>query len=701
MQKYFYYFFLLSALFFSSTAHPAQAQEPESLPTFSEGRRFLTPKEVQDFVYRGQRPAGLDNVGHIFSMAWTDIERALNHALTDIRDNGYQNLNKINEVLGIEKCYRSLRAKDRNLERVRNLDQIERNIARARAAITTTLESRVRSSFLRLVSSSDAENRQQAFMSIFEINAKFSRLSPELLPAAGSYFHNVIAGLSSTPPDTFKGNPLLILPIEEDFSLRDFREITDPICLTAVRQLRSKLRIKYHRDYLIQERSFLRDCCNGEQRLIAATAMVEFSRRIVRLHELLAIPVQGLYLTARNNATFYKLLADNNLLTPSEIRQLGSSSNLAARVLASVRTFSSTLAEGITGGTATKPDLEVAIGYCQALASVIKSDHFPQQEKVNSLRRLAIEIDGVALAHIANQDRTTLRRLDAIRLSWAQQVLNWDEQTPELYKQAYTILEAVRESHFVRSRATPLVLAALIIKRGVLPDGCGNSDDATVIASALYGEYESTHRDKKEPAEKRKRDQPTPTKEACPYRTAATLHDLAKLIELRLAALTPEEDFSDYDGEEIDAVPDVVRVGAGAGAAAAALAAVADSPDRGRLSRKRPIPLDTDLDTDEEDVVTAAAAAPGSFPSPESARSRAGQGAGSHHVAPLDEQRKQIIRELYDRFKRTNPTNYLQALTAYLNEKANVTKHGLPQRDEKVTKSQIYRLMSPRAQSTP
>ncbi len=441
--------------------------------------------------------------------------------------------------------------------------------------------------------------------------------------------------------------------------------------------------------------------------------MVEFYRGIEWLHAAMAIPVQGQYLTAKNNATFYKLLADSNLLTPLEIRTLGRGTDLAGRVLASVRTFSSVLVEGIPADTATKPNLELAIEYSQALASVIKSDSFPQHTKVNALRSLAIDIDAGALARIADGDRKILRQLDAIRFSWVQQALNCDGQTPELYTQAYTVLATVRANHFVRSMAIPLVLAALIIKREVLPEGCGNSDDATVIASELYGEYESTRKDKKEPAEKRRRKPPTPTKDACPYKTAAALHGLAEAIESRLAALMTEDDLSDSGSEsDDDEVVSSAHVALSASAAAAASACVSSAAaaapshdaaeDRSvvearRLKRQRPVPLDIE----EEDVVTAAAAAPGSFPSPESARSRAGTGVGSHHVAPLDEQRKQIIRELYDQFKRTNPTNYVIALTAYLNEEANVTKHRLPLRAERVTKFQIYRLMHPKDQVTP
>ncbi len=711
MRKCFYCLVLLGTLFFSSMAQPSHLQEPRSLPTFREGRRFLTLQEVIDFAHRGQMPVGLSlaglNIGHVFSMAWQSIESALNRTLTDVLDQAYQNLDNINGVIGIEECYRRLRAKDRQPHsRLSQLARIENNIARAIGFITTTLDSRVRNSFFRLGSSNDRENRQQAFNNIFDINSRFGSLSPALLPVAGSYFHVVITGLISTPPDTFGRNPLLILPFEEDFAFRDFSTITDPICLSAARSLRDKLRIKYHRDYTLQERSFLSNCRDGDQRNKASAAMVEFSRGIEWLHAAMAIPVQRQYLEAKNNATFYKLLADSNLLTPSEIRTLGRSTDLASRVLDSVRTFTSVLVEGIPTDTATKPNLELAIEYSQALASVIKSDSFPQRTKVNALRSLAIDIDAGALSRIANGDRKILRKLDAIRLSWVQQVLNLDGQ-PELYPQAYTILAAVRDRKLVRSGAVPLVLAALIVKREVLPDGCGSFDDATVTAAELYKEYESTRKDKKEPVEKRRRKPPTPTKDACPYKTAAALHGLAEAIESRLAALMTEDDLSDSGSEsdDDDEVVSSAHVDLSASAASAAAAAAPShyaAGDRSvvearRLKRQRPAPLP--LDTEEEDVVTAAAAAaPSSFSSPESARSRAGKGVGSHHVAPLDAKRKQVIIELYDQFKRTNPTNYVIALIEYINAEGNIQRHDLPHRSEPITKYQIYHLMHPKSQ---
>lgn len=702
MQKYSYCLLIPGILFFSSMAMPSHVQEPGSLPTFSQGRRYLTPQEVINFAHRGQMPVGLSlaglNIGHVFSMAWQDLENALNRALTDVRDQAYQNLDNINEVIGIEECYRHLRAKDRQTHsRSAQIERIENNIGRARAAITTTLDSRVRDSFFRLISSSNRENRQQAFNNIFDINSRFGRLSPVLLPVAESYFHVVITSISSTPHDTFKGNPLRVLPIEEDFAFRDFSTITDPICLSAVRQLRDKLRIKYHRDYTIQERSFLSNCRDVDQRNRAAAAMVEFYRGIEWLHAAMVIPVQGQYLTAKNNATFYKLLADSNLLTPSEIRTHGRSTDLACRVLASVNTFTSVLAEGIPADTATKPNLELAIEYSQALASVIKSDSFPQHTKVNALRSLAIDIDAGALARIADDDKKILRRLDAIRLSWAQQVLNWTDQTEEVYKQAYSVLEAVRQRKSVRSRTVPLILAALTVKRGVIPDGCASSDDANVIAAALYEEYAAkTRKDKEEKhsenPKRARRTQLTPTKDGCPYSTASSPKclNLAKEIEDSLEALTSEEDLSDSDGESDgeEVIPTHVAL--------AASAAVAPSHDAGemslvapatsRLKRQRPAPLDTD----EEAVVPAAAAA---FHSPESARSRAGTGVGVHHVAPLDEQRKQLVRELYAKFKREEVKHHVQALLEYINREENRQRHGLPHRREPVTKDQIHHLM--------
>jgi hypothetical protein len=695
MQKYSYCLLIPGILFFSSMAMPSHVQEPGSLPTFSQGRRYLTSEEVQGFVYRDQRPADL-NVGRIFSMAWTDIERALNHALTDIRDNGYQNLNKINEVLGIEACYRRLRTKDRHTHiRLAQIERIENNIGRARAAITTTLDSRVRDSFFRLISSSNRENRQQEFNNIFYINSRFGRLSPALLPVAESYFHVVITSISSTPHDTFKENPLRVLPIEEDFSLRDFSRITDPTCLSAVRSLREKLLRQYHRNHSNHERSFLSDCRNHNQRTIAVTALEDSTNKIKKLYELMAIPVQEQDRTAENKSSFYKLLADSNLLTPSEIRTHGRSTDLACRVLASVNTFTSVLAEGIHADTATKPNLELAIEYSQALASVIKSDSFPQQTKVNALRSLAIEIDAGALEHIASDDRKILRRLDAIRLSWAQQVLNWTDQTEEVYKQAYSVLEAVILRKSVRSRTVPLILAALTVKRGVIPDVCASSDDANVIATALYEEYAAkTRKDKEEKhsenPKRARRTQLTPTKDGCPYSTAASPKclSLAKEIEDSLEALTSEEDLSDSDGDGEEVIPTHVALAASAAAAPSHDAEETSlvAPATSRLKRQRPAPLDVE----EEDVVPAAAPA---FHSPESARSRAGTGVGVHHVAPLDEQRKQLVRELYAEFKIKKVKHHVQALLEYINREENRQRHGLPHRREPVTKDQIHHLM--------
>lgn len=705
MIKYFFYLQVVGVLFLCSAAQAAQVQEPASLQTFREGRRFLTPQETAAFVYHNQMPTGLDlaglNVGHVYAMAWSTIGNALVHAVANLRDNVYQNINNINEVIDIDGCYRQLRMKDRHCDRVANLSQIERNIVIAMGAITTTLESRVRNSFFRLVSSSDEENRRQAFNCIFDIHLRSRRLLPGLLPVEGSYFQVVISGLRSTEPDTFRRNPLPILIIEEEFAFLDLSHVTDPACLLAARQVRMKLLDKCRDSYAIHEKSFLENCRNGAQRSRAASDMVECVRKIEWLNVAIGHPVQGQFLTNRNRALFYQRLAESNLLTPLEISSMGHSADLAGRVLSSVRIFNNELAERIARGTATKHDLELAIEYCQSVALAIKSEAFLQQDKVNSLRPLAIEINGAALERIASGDRKILRKLDAVRLCWGQQVLNWDGQIA-LYPQAYTVLEAVKDRALVRSQTIPLVLAAFIVKRNILPDGCTSHDDAALIAAELYKNYEKHYR-REVPAAKRARIPDalfTPTQSSCPYRTAADsrLRDLAAALEERLASLIGEDPFD--DGEEVLPVADVVHVALAAAVDevdAVDVACAQEDGERGlyerRLGRKRAASLLDDNGQDDLVEPAELAAASAAVPSPVSARSRVGTGVGVHHVAPLDEKRKQAIRELHGQFKRTSPTRYMAALLEHINNGDSIQKYGFPDRSDPVTKDQIYHLM--------
>lgn len=715
---------LLSTVFSIFSLNAAEQERPNPIEheRAAQQRGILSLEQFKEFLRCGRYPREM-RLSEVYRQSWQMLQRGTTYSV-----DWFRAAPSLQAMQGVNEVYT-------DFQKLHSLDRypayavyhpIRQSLEATRASFVPTLERYFADAFREFLANENPESRLKAMRSMHTIYQDSLAVGLMLTKQASPLLHVMTSDMPACETAIREGKTEAIQVFEEE--LANTPNVA-PAILGAIggadslKRLRRRIFESYRGRYQRAHQAFLGGRDQSARRQEEAARMVELASAIASLGHTISPVFTGL--RGRNEASFFKWLADNELLHVSEIRTPG----LSQRALRTVRAVGEHVERAIAAEELNAWDLERAFHYARNLSFLGKTIHLEKRPMIDALRYLSISVDDATIEGISRDvtaSHSLLKLRDSVRLNWAQLICD-REDFSEDSSRAYGLLDSVKRNGRVRSITIPLYMAVLIHVRGVHPAGC---DDPESLAENLFRQYEASRKEVTDHEPKRRRT-PIRSKEMLPYESAGSgiAKEWAASLRSAFKALAEAEEEEESVSERaadvpafhrekrrrsvsvdtLNDLPEVEQEAAPADGGEApglglfvpsGIQSVSHLPEE-RLAQRRdltgPAPLsieESEEDSQEYRTVVAdssAASLPvttGAAPEP-TTPARVARDGVAHPSPTLDARRVAYAKRLHQKLKERGELNRRQRVLRALNDPAVARRENFPERSEPVTRHQV------------